>query len=179
MLRSSRYQNIFYYYRGPSRAGADQDRQVEDNTTKALVNLLEYASSSLTVSFIALATGHDVRAERFEYALQLPAADLRATHRFLVGISASGNLDAQAAFIDGAPEQTGSRIDAVVHAADSVLAAIEVKVGDAELDPAQLQRHATTWHIAPEGWRGCRWLDVYRWASRQLGSTCEQPDRRA
>ena len=49
------HKNIFYYYRGPSSRDNEEiiyDKQIEDNTTKALINCLEYSSENLLEHFL-------------------------------------------------------------------------------------------------------------------------------
>jgi hypothetical protein len=43
------YKNIFFYYRGPSseRKVDQPDKQIEDNTTKAVINTLDYSERGL------------------------------------------------------------------------------------------------------------------------------------
>lgn len=52
MKKYNPYRNIFYFYRGPShREKRDIDKQLEDNTTKALINSLEYSNKNLLFNF--------------------------------------------------------------------------------------------------------------------------------
>jgi hypothetical protein len=57
MGRYNPYNNIFFYYRGPSpgKVNDEPDRQVEDNTTKALINTLSNSDSGLLSHFFAQA----------------------------------------------------------------------------------------------------------------------------
>jgi len=46
------HHNIFYYYRGVKQDDLMFERQIENNTTKALINTLEYCSSGVSNKFL-------------------------------------------------------------------------------------------------------------------------------
>lgn len=175
-----RHHNVFYYFRGPSKAAASaqaqeesQHRQVEDNTTKALINLLEHAEPALTDSFVkrfvpqASREGLDERAYFLQGGPKAPAGQT-----WLLGLSVLGELDPKAVTT---PANGGSRVDAAILLPGGSLTLVETKVVE-YLDPHQLARHAQEWQM-PEPpldqaawvddgpWRLARWAEVYEWAS--------------
>src|SRR6266508_3541347 len=101
MPSRSRFQNLFFYYRGPTsrdpgREEAERafDIQLEDNTTKALINVLESSAPAVTASFLTELLGEQVEADArrpFVYSLQgADPAARDADRRYLVGISMLG-----------------------------------------------------------------------------------------
>ena len=183
-----RHHNIFYYYRGRSKSTASllaqeeaQHRQVEDNSTKALINVLEHAEPMVTASFLnrfVPSASLDGLTERSYHLQGGPAASDEKT--WLLGLSVLGELDPHA---PEARPDGGSRIDAAIHLPGSATVLIEVKVVE-YLDPHQLVRHAHEWQIepppadaalwSPDGpWRRARWADVYDWATEARLSAAE------
>ncbi len=52
MKKYNPYRNIFYYYRGPSSKKGEFDKQIEDNTTKALINTLQNSKKMVLNRFL-------------------------------------------------------------------------------------------------------------------------------
>jgi hypothetical protein len=164
---SRRHHNIFVYYRGPSAAKEtehDAHRQLEDNTTKALINVLEHGSPTLAhwfaQSFALPVTRDWPEGAHASYYLQGGPTRLPSGQRWLLGVSVAGELDLNAAPSEA---QAGSRIDAAIASPTGGLIAIETKVVDL-LDPHQLARHRKRWHIAEPNTTLVRWVDVWSWA---------------
>lgn len=162
-----------------------QHRQVEDNTTKALINLLEHAEPSLTASFLAefVATA-ELDGSPPSYYLQRGPDGEPGEPTWLLGLSVLGELDPLSAT---APVSGGSRVDAAIQLPGSALVLIEVKVVE-YLDYQQLCRHAERWKLpvlppAPDtwatdaSWKLARWADVYRWAKDLLPEITDDVSR--
>ncbi|MFA9556734.1 hypothetical protein ACERII_05490 [Evansella sp. AB-rgal1] len=67
------YKNIFHYYRGQTRKGSEESKllQVENNVTKAYINVLQHSSPILTMRFVnwlGLKSNGDME---FEYMYQV------------------------------------------------------------------------------------------------------------
>jgi hypothetical protein len=172
----SPHQNIFFYYRGQTRGTTEaegqrlREQQVEDNTTKALVNLLEWSDDALTASFIQRFVP-DVAGDGggpFRYFLQGgPALD--ASSKWLLAISQSTDLPPTVVKAAG-----GSRVDGGFSRASDLLVVFEVKLG-LELDASQLARHREHWGIEPANTAAVTWASVYEWAAQELAAESNQP----
>ena len=172
---AGRYQNVFVYYREPSAAGRKTERaQLENNTTKALANLLEHCDPALTSSFLYEVLCEKVKARRYDYSLQTGPEGPKARRRFLVGISREGS-EPSGTSTSGAG--AGGRVDAVIYAPGELLVAVEVKTGGARLDPSQLERHRKRWSVPSSNTRIARWPDIHAWARGEGERRKRQPDR--
>ena len=177
---SRRHHNVFMYYRGPSakkETELDAHRQIEDNATKALINVLEHGVPNLAHSFaerfapsVAGDWPPDIAAS---FYLQGGPPKPCAGPRILLGLSIAGALDPNA--LPAKPEAHG-RIDAAIVSPHGRLIAIETKVGDL-LDPHQLARHCKDWDIALGDTILARWVDVWGWARDARADTSDGVSR--
>lgn len=158
------YHNIFFYYRGAQPPGgqAAADAQLENNTTKALVNLLEYGGERLLHAFlreIDPSVEWPKVAAMPKMRMQTDGRLISASRkRFVVAITPEHPQVGLEASIhqDGLP-------DALLYAESSFGVIIESKVA-APLVDAQLQRHAASarWDVGTYQRVHLTWQGIFR-----------------
>jgi hypothetical protein len=139
------HHNIFYYYSGSRQCKDDQcDPQLENNTTKALINTLKYCDRKVTHKFLAWLGIHST--SKVEYVFQKQTIGwerIRSAKRkrLLLGITSKTQDIGE----DVCPvtSEEDSRPDAWLFGDDFVIL-IESKIGAALLDPDQMTRHFKT-----------------------------------
>jgi len=142
------HHNIFYYYRGAQRSDQDReqqrDPQLEDNTTKALINTLEHCSPTVVLEFLDWLGITETGQVRFELQkATLGEGKIRSkSQRLLLGLVPSkGDEDPCSKLEESVKEPaTGdSRPDAWLYG-DGFVVLIESKV-KGPLEPNQMQQH--------------------------------------
>jgi len=138
------HDNIFYYYRGPEQSQQKQlDPQLENNTTKALVNTLKHCDSAVALKFLEwlgiTATG------KVETELQKTTIGKERIHRtsqrLLLGLTAVPERRGNSICTNLERSVNGdSRPDGWLYGEDFVVL-IESKVGNASLEPNQMRSH--------------------------------------
>ena len=156
------YRNVFSYYRGSAQREQDREKQLEDNTTKALVNTLENSAPLVTSEFLKWLgiSAHGGTS----FALQKPTIGggrvSRKKQRLLLAIVGTSNEN-NASICQQLPAEANgdSRPDAWLYGEDFVVL-LESKIGDSNLELNQMACH---WHkLHPTSWKIVTWADIHR-----------------
>jgi hypothetical protein len=132
------YKNIFHYYRGQTRKGSEETKQlqIENNTTKALLNVLQNSSPKLTANFITWIGLNGNEKDAFEYMYQVSNELHRKTPQAVViGIAETKKI------INNQQDKKYYIPDGAI-LSDSVSILIETKIGlGSYLESDQLEGH--------------------------------------
>lgn len=131
------HRNVFYYYRGAQRSNKDRDSQLENNTTKALINTLDHCGDAVALRFLdwlGIKTAGQVK-----YELQkATTGDIgNQSQRLLLGIVPAKEEDNPCA------EEVAAGSSGIPDAwlyGDDYIVLIESKVRGS-LEPEQMRRH--------------------------------------
>jgi hypothetical protein len=162
------HHNIFYYYRGATQAQHKlYDQQLEDNTTKALVNTLQHCDPAVALKFLGwlgITTTATVTV-----ALQKSTIGKekirRASQRLLLGLVAVPVPDGVPVVSESEGQTNGdSRPDAWLYGEDFVVL-LESKVGNAPLKSEQMDCHLQKLQVDSRYHARCQvrtWADVHQ-----------------
>jgi hypothetical protein len=84
------HSNIFHYYRGQTRKSTDETKQlqIENNVTKAFLNVLQHSSPILTKNFFEWLGFKYEKVENLEYLYQVPnILHMKSDFAFILGIA--------------------------------------------------------------------------------------------
>lgn len=138
------HHNIFYYYKGPQYGKQGPcDQQLEDNTTKALINTLKHCNPVVRLKFLNW-LGIDINGKT-EFELQKSTIGsiriCRTKQRLLLGIVDKPNSCTDFSLVNLRETTTrDSRPDAWLYGDDFVVL-IESKVGEGSLELNQMRCH--------------------------------------
>jgi len=138
------HNNIFYYYRGAKQHGQRQEQQLEDNTTKALINMLQHCDPAVAAEYLKSLGITIANDNTVEFELQKPTIGHEKIHcrtqRLLLAIAGTQTRNASICTKLVGPFEGDSRPDAWIYGKDFVVL-LESKVGDSALELNQMRCH--------------------------------------
>lgn len=172
------HRNIFSYFRGLSQPEHDRERQLEDNSTKALINTLEHTEPMVGHAFLkwlGIATTGKVHYSQQKVSLGNEVSRKKA-QRLLIAIV--GTQHEQNKIVCGqlpTSSHTGdSRPDAWIYG-DEFVVLVETKVGDS---PLTLNQMACHWQkIRPQSTKVITWAEVHRFFQGLSNRLTDQKSR--
>jgi hypothetical protein len=182
------HHNIFYYYRGAQRSGQERERQLEDNTTKALINTLKHCDPKVTFEFLGWL---GIKATK-PVTLELQKATIskgeigNKSQRLLLGIVPTKETEDPCAKLGRtAAGEKDSFPDAWIYG-DNFVVLVESKVAGREgasLELGQMERYYQKLLVDTEQQPDCRihtWAEVHRFfknLSDELGDELTPKDK--
>lgn len=167
--------NLFWY----QRASDEGKEQLENNTTKGFLKVLQESDTRLTDGFLNQFLGIQFEDAEFEYDAQVGLDDIPTTDRtiHLIGLSYEGRNVAAGSY----PRAGDGRVDGIVtiHSEDAPSSiVIEVKTGRDRLSPAQMGKYRGKLDIEIDRLcHGVSWLDVYELLESHRGTSANDVDR--
>lgn len=154
-----KWDNLFWY----QRASDEGKEQLENNTTKGFLKVLQETDDQLTTAFLNQFLDSDFTDTTFEYDVQVGVDEIPTTERtvHLVGLSYEGkNIAAEAT-----PQSADGLVDGVISVQSDespITIAIEVKTERDSLAHSQMGRYRGVLEIENDRrCHGVSWLDVF------------------
>jgi len=167
------HRNIFSYFRGGSETEKDRERQLENNTTKALVNTLEHCSPHVSAEFLEwLGISSPRKLNFIQQKANLGDEKVRSkSQRLLLAIVGTRSQANQAVFdlLPTAPVGD-SCPDAWLYGDDFVVL-IESKTGESTLNLNQMACHWEKLH--PKRCKIVTWADIHIFFTELANSLSE------
>lgn len=172
------YDNLFSFFRGPSDGDHTNElgRQLEDNATKSLLNVLDLTDKEEMAKRVVTSIGKSVGLDKevlqtiptteWKFKTQETPRDIPTENRdiYLYGLSNEGKNPISSGFhldenLD--KESSQDRLDSVIQIGSEITILGEHKFLDADLRERQLRKYATLFDIPEDQFGTLRWESIY------------------
>lgn len=173
---SQLHQNLFFFYRGTRPHDdvhdATYEKQLEDNTTKSLIYVLEHVDRRVLLSFLNNVVGLRFVGDSQSIQFALQRKDIQRQHlKYRVALA----LAPQTGYVSHSKgDHQSGRPDAWIWNDNEFAILLENKIVDQRVTRGQIERHiacAKGWNAKNVTWKSIAWADVYKFFNDWRGQS--------